>query len=71
MTNIVAANPSSTTVGSVTVRLGGIDIIPAVSLAAKGVLTLEIRQVLDENEAIQVQGSGAACSLHISGVEGV
>ncbi|MEU8621426.1 hypothetical protein [Streptomyces sp. NPDC048623] len=69
VTNIVAANPSTTTVGSVAVKLGGIDIVPAVSLAAKGVLTLEINQVLDENEAIQVQGSGAACTLHVSGVE--
>ncbi|MGW7434728.1 hypothetical protein [Streptomyces sp. NPDC054849] len=69
VTNIVAANPSTTAVGSVVVKLAGVDILPAVSLAAKGVLTLEINQVVEENETIQVQGSGAVCTLHVSGVE--
>ncbi|MFE7463110.1 hypothetical protein ACFU6R_03260 [Streptomyces sp. NPDC057499] len=68
VTNIVAANTGSAA-GSVTVKLGGWDLLSAVGIAAKGVLTVEINQVLAEGEAIEVQGTGAQCSLHISGVE--
>lgn len=68
VTNIVAANPGSTA-GSVTVRLGGVPILPTVGLSPQGVLTLEINQVLGAGEEIEVQGSGSTCTLHVSGVE--
>lgn len=68
VTNVVASNPGAT-VGSVTVKLDGVDLLPAISLAAKGVLTLEVNQPLTAAKAIQVQGSGSACTLHVSGVE--
>ncbi|KPC89310.1 hypothetical protein ADL35_02410 [Streptomyces sp. NRRL WC-3753] len=68
VTNIVAANPG-TAAGSVTVKLGGVPILPTVGIAPQGVLTLEINQVLAEGEVIEVQGSGSTCTLHVSGVE--
>lgn len=68
VTNIVATNPG-VVVGSVTVKLDGVDLLPAVGIAAKGVLTLEVNQPLTAAKAIQVQGSGSACTLHVSGVE--
>ncbi|MEU9057830.1 hypothetical protein AB0D13_02755 [Streptomyces sp. NPDC048430] len=68
VTNIVATNPG-TAVGAVVVKLDGVEILPAVGIAAKGVLTLEINQVISEAETIQVQGSGSACTLHVCGVE--
>ncbi|MCM8548818.1 hypothetical protein [Streptomyces sp. STCH 565 A] len=68
VTNIVAANPG-TAAGSVTVKLGGVPILPTVGIAQQGVLTLEINQVLAEGEVIEVQGSGSTCTLHVSGVE--
>lgn len=69
VTNIVAANPSSTTSASITVRLGGVPLLSGVGIAPSGVLTLDIRQALTAGNTIEVQGSGTQAHAHISGVE--
>ncbi|MEU6959586.1 hypothetical protein [Streptomyces chrestomyceticus] len=68
MTNIVATNPTSTA-SSVSVHLGDTALLPGVGIPPSGVVTLDVRQVLNAGELINVRGSGASAHLHISGVE--
>jgi hypothetical protein len=68
ITNIVATNPATTS-ASVTVRLGGIPLLANVGIAPYGVLTLDVRQVLNAGDKIEVQGNAAQALTHISGVE--
>ncbi|MFI1799861.1 hypothetical protein ACH427_21250 [Streptomyces sp. NPDC020379] len=69
VTNIVAANPSSTASAGITVRIGGVPLLSGVGIAPSGVLTLDIRQVLTARDTIEVQGTGTQAHMHISGVE--
>ncbi|MFF4528187.1 hypothetical protein ACFY1P_02845 [Streptomyces sp. NPDC001407] len=68
VTNIVASNPE-TTAASVSVHVGDTALLSGVGIAPSGVLTLDVRQVLNPGELINVRGSGARAHLHISGVE--
>ncbi|MEU2854134.1 hypothetical protein [Streptomyces syringium] len=68
VTNIVATNPASTS-ASVTVSLGGIPLLASVGIPPSGVLTLDVRQVLNAGEIISVQSTGARAHIHISGAE--
>ena len=68
VTNIVATNPGASP-ASVGVKIGGIYILANVGIAAGGVLTVEMSQVLNAGDTIQVQGNAMAAPVHISGVE--
>ncbi|MGI5530148.1 hypothetical protein ACQEVX_22995 [Streptomyces syringium] len=68
ITSIVATNPNST-VASVTVHLGDIALLPGVGIPPSGVLTLDVRQVLNPGDIINVRGTGALANIHISGAE--
>ncbi|MGW6600611.1 hypothetical protein [Streptomyces sp. NPDC055036] len=68
VTNIVATNNGSSA-ASIAVKVGGTFLIANAGIAAKGVLTLECSQVLDEGDSIEVQGNAVPASTHISGVE--
>jgi hypothetical protein len=68
VTNIVATN-NGTSSASVAVKLGGVYALANVGIAAKGVLTVEMSQVLEAGDTIEVQGNAQAAATHISGVE--
>lgn len=68
VTNIVISN-SSTSAGSVLIRLGGIAIVPNTAIPGNGIFTLDVTQVLDAGSTIDVQASSTTLGVHISGVE--
>ncbi|MEU8133231.1 hypothetical protein [Streptodolium elevatio] len=68
VTNVVATNPGTSS-ALVTVKLDNHSILASVGIAAKGVLTLELAQVIEAGSTISVQGGTPAASVHISGVE--
>ncbi|MEU9126576.1 hypothetical protein AB0D08_00410 [Kitasatospora sp. NPDC048540] len=68
VTNIVATNPGASA-ASVGVKIGGIYVLANTGIAAGGVLTVELSQVLNAGDQIEVQGNAMAAPTHISGVE--
>ncbi|MYT31755.1 hypothetical protein GTY73_23730 [Streptomyces sp. SID8354] len=68
VTSIVASNPGGTA-ANVSVHFGDVVLLPGVGIPPSGVLTLDVRQVLNAGELINVRGSGALAHLHISGAE--
>lgn len=68
VTNVVATNPGSTS-ALISVELDGVPLLASVGIAPKGVLTLEMAQVISSRGTISVQGGTPAASVHISGVE--
>ena len=68
VTNIVATN-DTTGSASIAVKLGGVLALANVGIASKGVLTVEMSQVLEAGDTIEVQGNANPAATHISGVE--
>lgn len=70
MTNLVAANNTEDGSQAIAVALDGVFILPASTIPPRGIITLEVSQVLYENGTIQVQATDPnSVSVHISGVE--
>ncbi|MFE9254030.1 hypothetical protein [Streptomyces sp. NPDC006879] len=68
VTNIVSTNDHASA-ASLAVWFDGFPILANVGIASKGVLTVEMNQVLQAGETIEVQGNAYAAATHISGVE--
>jgi hypothetical protein len=68
VTNVIATNPA-TSPAAITLRLGGVPLLASVGIAPKGLLTLDLAQVLPAGQVIEVQGNAIGGHVHISGVE--
>lgn len=68
VTNIAVANTAAT-VATATLKLGGIDILSGVSIAANSTAFIDLKQVIDEFTTIQGFASATTVKFHISGVE--
>jgi hypothetical protein len=68
VTNIVVSNNSAAAV-TATMTLDGINILPAVSIAANSVFSFDLKQVLATTKIIAGFSSVTTTTFHISGVE--
>lgn len=67
VTSIVIANTS--TAGTFTLLLDGIEIASATPIGANGVTTLDVKQVLEATDTITGGASATSIKFHISGME--
>jgi hypothetical protein len=68
VTNIVLTNTTASAITG-TIKLGTHEVLSSVSVAANGILALDLRQVLEANEIIAGVASSAGLKAHISGTE--
>ena len=68
VTNIVISNNSAAAV-TATLTFDGVNIIPAVSIAANSVFGFDLKQVLNATKVIAGFSSVTTTTFHISGVE--
>lgn len=67
VTSIVISNTS--TAGTFTLLLDGIEIASATPIGANGITTLDIKQVLEATDTITGGASATSIKFHISGME--
>lgn len=68
VTNIVVTNTAATS-ATYTVKLDGVDILSGVTIPAKGVSAVDIKQVLSAADLVEGSASATTVNFHISGVE--
>lgn len=68
VTNIVVTN-TATSSATFTLKLDGIDLATAATLAANSLATFDIKQVLSAADLIEGSASATTVNFHISGVE--
>lgn len=68
VTNIAIANTAGTA-ATATLKLGGIDILSGVAVAANATVFVDLKQVVDEFSTIEGSASATTVKFHISGVE--
>jgi hypothetical protein len=68
VTNIVVANAAAST-STVTIAVGGTLLVPGTSVAPKGLLTVDLKQVMAASDVITGGASTTDVSIFISGVE--
>ena len=68
VTNIVVTNTASSA-ATFTLKLDGVDLATAATLAANSLATFDIKQVLSAADLIEGSASAATVNFHISGVE--
>lgn len=68
VTNIVVTN-TATSSATFTLKLDGVDLATAATLAANSLATFDIKQVLSAADLIEGSASATTVNFHISGVE--
>jgi hypothetical protein len=68
VTNIVITNTTAAAI-TATVKLATVDLISSATVAANGILAVDLKQVLNTTETITAQASTTGLRLHISGME--
>ena len=68
ITNIVIANTSGTE-ATVTLSIGGVEVLGSTKIVENTSLFADVKQVLNEFDAIELSASANGCTAHISGVE--
>lgn len=68
VTDIWISNTTSTA-GTFTIKLDGIEIASSMAISANGVVNLSPKQVLGQTKLIEGSASANTIKLHISGVE--
>ena len=68
VSNIIVTNTAGTA-GTFTLKLDGIDIATAVSVAANSITSIDLKQVLTTTKIIAGGASATSVNFHISGVE--
>lgn len=68
VTNIVLTNTTAASVAG-TIKLGGQEVLSAASVAANGLLALDLKQVLEAGDLIEGLASASGLKVHISGME--
>jgi hypothetical protein len=68
VTNVVVTNTASSD-GTFTLALDDVSFASAVTIPAKGIVTLDIRQVLAATETIKGGANSTSINFHISGME--
>jgi len=68
VTNIIVTNTAATD-GTFTLSLDDVALASAVVVPAKGIFTLDIKQVLATTETIKGGANATSISFHISGME--
>jgi hypothetical protein len=68
ITNIVVSNNSAAAV-TATLTFDGVNVLPAVSIAANSVFSFDLKQVLAATKVIAGLSSVTTTTFHISGVE--
>lgn len=68
VTNIVIANTAASS-ATATLKLDGVDVLTAVSVAANSSTVIDLKQVLVATDLIEGSASAVTVNFHISGVE--
>ena len=68
VTQIVISNGTSASVAA-TVKLGGFSVIDGTDLTSNDAFILNLKQVMNEFDAIEISAAQAGLEIHISGVE--
>lgn len=68
VTNIVLTNTTGTAI-TATVKLATVDILSGISIAANGVFSFDLRQVLEANNTMSAAASAVGLNIHASGME--
>lgn len=68
VTNIVVANTTGVNVRAV-VKIGGFSILGETEIVENTSLFADLKQVMDEFDAIEISANGSGLEIHISGVE--
>ena len=69
VTNVVVVNTNTAATATYTLALDGVTLFPGTTIPAGGVVTLDIKQVLDTTKTIRGGASSTSVNFHISGME--
>jgi len=68
VTNIVLTNTTAAAIQA-TIKLATVEVLSGISIAANGILALDIKQVLAAGDVIAGSASATGLRAHISGME--
>lgn len=69
ITNIVVVNTNTSATATYTLTLDNVTLFPGTTIPAGGIVTLDIKQVLNTTKIIRGGASATTVNFHISGME--